>query len=304
MDLLLILIVSLLQLCLGMDEAISEPMTPSMRNQQLVDIMKSKGIQSRVIGGDVTTIEKLGGYLVALRYRKEFICGGTLIDERFVVSAAHCFLGRPKKSAWTVEGGISSLTGSGVMSELLDFVVPAVFTDDNMHMDVAVVLLATPLIGNNIATAALCNRTLTEGLHLTVSGWGLIDPKATRPTQSLRTVTVPIVAKSQCRQTYKKTSKLNNYSSYSVVKFPTSNIVTISRSMFCAGVLGTKDACTFDSGGPLVYEDINGGAKELCGIVSFGIGCASPKYAGVYTDVNYVKPFIEQSVSNFLKSIV
>lgn len=67
--------------------------------------------------------------------------------------------------------------------------------------------------------------------------------------------------------------------------------------MFCAGVLGLKDACTYDSGGPIVY--IGQGENELCGIVSFGISCASPKFPGVYTDVNYVRPFIEETIKAF-----
>lgn len=67
--------------------------------------------------------------------------------------------------------------------------------------------------------------------------------------------------------------------------------------MLCAGVLGSKDACTYDSGGPIVYIGEN--AVELCGIISFGISCASPKFPGVYTDVNYVRPFIEQTIKSF-----
>lgn len=40
-------------------------------------------------------------------------------------------------------------------------------------------------------------------------------------------------------------------------------LAVITDSMLCASVLGKKDACTFDSGGPLVYQ------KQVCGIVSF-----------------------------------
>lgn len=301
MDPLLIVFISLLQLCLGSkdDKEIvvynesakirnSEKvniMTPSMRNKELVNLMEnSKVVHSRVIGGEVTTIEKLGGYLVALRYRDEFTCGGTLLEERFVVSAAHCFLGRTLKSAWTVSGGISHLSETGVQVDLLDYVVPAVFREKSMHMDVAVILLKTPLKGDNIATATLCNRKLSEGLLLKVSGWGLIDPNATSPYQTIRTVTVPVLNKKRCRKNYKKA-------------------LLLTHSMFCAGVLGTKDACTFDSGGPLIYDPPDEGKKELCGIVSFGISCASPKFAGVYTDVNYVKPFIERTIMKFKESI-
>lgn len=50
----------------------------------------------------------------------------------------------------------------------------------------------------------------------------------------------------------------------------------ITENMFCASRRGV-DSCEGDSGGPAV---ING---KLCGIVSFGIGCASEQYPGVYT---------------------
>lgn len=71
-------------------------------------------------------------------------------------------------------------------------------------------------------------------------------------------------------------------------------VAHITETMICAAVLGSKDVCTFDSGGPLAYK------KEVCGIVSFGIGCANRRYPGVYTDVKFVKPYIEQTIKKLL----
>ncbi|XP_034104495.1 seminase [Drosophila albomicans] len=245
----------------------------------LADVIGPPKVHLRVIGGEATTIEKLGGYLISLRYMGDFICGGTLIEARIVVSAAHCFKGRSIIAEWVAVGGVTSLDEEGTRSKVQDIVSPAVFTERNMHMDVAVLLLETPLEAPNIHTIPLCNSSLDAGRLLSVSGWGLTDPKAASPHQSIRTVLVPIVKKSECKKTYKKS-------------------MVITESMFCAGALGAKDACTFDSGGPFVYKRKDG-VTELCGIVSFGISCASPKYAGVYTDVNYVKPFIEKTVAAF-----
>jgi len=61
---------------------------------------------------------------------------------------------------------------------------------------------------------------------------------------------------------------------------------------FCAGIpdkngngLTTKgsDSCQGDSGGPFVCND--NGSPVLYGVVSWGIGCGSKGYAGVYANV-------------------
>ena len=62
------------------------------------------------------------------------------------------------------------------------------------------------------------------------------------------------------------------------------------ESMICAGV-GGKDSCQGDSGGPLTCSG------ELCGIVSWGYGCAEPGYPGVYTRVTSYIDFINGIVN-------
>jgi len=66
----------------------------------------------------------------------------------------------------------------------------------------------------------------------------------------------------------------------------------LSDSMLCAAVRGVRDSCSGDSGGPLVYRG------QVCGIVSWGFGCARPAFPGVYTNVasGRVYAFIEQTL--------
>jgi len=66
-------------------------------------------------------------------------------------------------------------------------------------------------------------------------------------------------------------------------------MIDITKDMICASGPG-RDACTFDSGGPLVSDG------KLVGIVSFGRGCASPDYPGVYVNVAKYKPWILSAI--------
>merc|ERR1712055_1264948 len=97
-----------------------------------------------------------------------------------------------------------------------------------------------------------------------VSGWGTLTEGGQTPT-ILQKVTVPLVSDDACRDAYGASSILD--------------------SMMCAGEAG-QDSCQGDSGGPL-----NCGGK-LCGVVSWGYGCARPDYPGVYTEVAYFVDWI------------
>ncbi|CAG0880771.1 unnamed protein product [Darwinula stevensoni] len=72
------------------------------------------------------------------------------------------------------------------------------------------------------------------------------------------------------------------------------NVYSLTGNMFCAAAPG-KDTCQGDSGGPVMVNTT--GYYVDIGITSFGIGCAEPRYPGVYTRVasEYTRPFIMSS---------
>ncbi|KAK7794875.1 hypothetical protein R5R35_010567 [Gryllus longicercus] len=102
------------------------------------------------------------------------------------------------------------------------------------------------------------------GTVANVTGWGYISEDGPLSIP-LRVVSVPIWSEDNCKSAYD----------------------SITPRMLCAGYAdGGKDACTFDSGGPLVADG------EQVGVVSWGDRCGRPCKPGVYTNVVYFRSWI------------
>ena len=229
----------------------------------------STEIQSRIVGGKATTINRVP-YLVHLLDNGRFFCGGTIVNQQYIVTAAHCVKGVAARRL-TVVAGTGKLSERGVRSQVVKVMVPKGFNMDSMTMDVAVLKLKTPLKGRFIQPIGLCSKGWKPGTSFKVSGWGLTGENASSTPNQVRTVNVRSMAKPKCTGRFRGNARL-------------------TKTMFCAAIAGRKDACLGDSGGPAV---ING---ELCGIVSWGIGCARRAFPGVYTNVNRVKSFIQKAM--------
>ncbi|XP_034103775.1 trypsin alpha-3 [Drosophila albomicans] len=225
---------------------------------------------ARIVGGTLVDIGSVP-YLINLRVGGAFICGGSLVTPTHVVTAAHCVKG-VSASRLEVVGGATLLTdATGVKRGVAKVYTPKAYNIQTLHSDVAVLKLKSPLQGNNIATIGLCNSSWKVGELIKVSGWGQITESNKRVSQHVRSVEVALISRKNCISQYRLRG-------------------TISTSMFCASMPG-KDACDGDSGGPAVYQG------QLCGIVSWGIGCARRNSPGVYTSVKTVRSFIDKALN-------
>uniref|UniRef100_A0A3P9HIF7 Peptidase S1 domain-containing protein n=1 Tax=Oryzias latipes TaxID=8090 RepID=A0A3P9HIF7_ORYLA len=235
-------------------------------------------LNTRIVGGQDAPAG-FWPWQVSLQISSHF-CGGSLINNQWVLTAAHCF---PSGSASGVNVvlGLQSLQGSNpnsVSRTITTLIVhPNYNSNDN---DIALLQLSSPVTFNNYITPvclASTGSTFYSGVNTWVTGWGNIRSGVYLPApQILQEVQVPIVGNRQCKCSYGASS--------------------ITDNMVCAGLLeGGKDSCQGDSGGPLVIKQNN--LWIQAGVVSFGNGCALPNFPGVYTRVSQYQTWINTQIT-------
>uniref|UniRef100_A0A3P8VKY9 Coagulation factor X-like n=1 Tax=Cynoglossus semilaevis TaxID=244447 RepID=A0A3P8VKY9_CYNSE len=232
----------------------------------------------RIVGGD---LERPGGspwQVLVHRSDGYGFCGGTLVSDRWVVSAAHCF----EDLADYVTIGVDDKR----LTLHLQIKIQKVFIHPHFHSftfdsDIALILLAEPVSKGPTAIPAclpdnhLSKYLLREDTWGVASGWGRTRYLG-RSSRFLRKVSLPVV-------------------SYRACAASTEQVIT--DNMFCAGFLDQpKDACSGDSGGPFVvnYRD----TWFLTGVISWGEGCAAHGKFGVYTRLGNFLTWVRETMRN------
>ncbi|XP_044249153.1 trypsin-1 [Drosophila takahashii] len=229
----------------------------------------------KIVGGEETRVHQYPWMAVILIYDR-FYCSGSLINDLYVLTAAHCVEGVPPEliTLRFLEHNRSNSNEDIVIQRYVSRVkVHELYNPRSFDNDIAILRLNQPVDMEHRRLRPICLPVQSDSFDhelAIVTGWGS-QREGGPGSDTLREVKVVVLPQSDCR----------NGTSYKPGQ--------ITDNMLCAGSIleGGKDACSGDSGGPLQTTfDEQPGQYQLAGIVSWGVGCARPQSPGVYTRVN------------------
>ena len=207
-------------------------------------------------------------------------CGGSILDERTILTAAHCLYPRfePKlKSSQLKIGYGSTSVGNMTWLNVEKIRDHPQYDEFTMEGDIAILVLDGRINLSSLASPVTLpnpNSLPKDGQKLLVSGFGVTETGS--GSNTLQYTNVNFISNNDCN-------------------FVTYYDDEVFGDQFCAGydknTSTPTDSCQGDSGGPLVLD----GTNELVGIVSWGEGCAKPDKPGVYTQVSEYIDWIQDN---------
>jgi secreted trypsin-like serine protease len=230
----------------------------------------------KIVGG---TVAKAGDWTwqISMKYFGSHSCGGSLIDNQWVLTAAHCVDGRTNPTYYTVDlglyqrGKIESWTVSSSVSKVI---MHPSYNSRLLTNDIALLKLSSPVTYTNRIQPACVptSTTVHTGKTSWATGWGTTSFGGSLATYLMQ-VSMPVLSDTRCKAKYSG--------------------VDLSTAL-CAGDTGANaDTCQGDSGGPLVVRDSDN-KWYVVGITSYGYGCGD---GGVYTKTAAFYSWIQNTIS-------
>ncbi|XP_021963664.1 trypsin-1 [Folsomia candida] len=233
---------------------------------------------TRIVGGREAKMHEFP-WIVALMNKRRQFCGGSIINNEWVLTAAHCIQHMSASDVANLQlvfgdHDISNPNDAPIQTRKAYMVLyNKHFTMDKLQNDIGLIKLSSPVeYGKTIQPVCLHSgeRSSIDKKTGDIAGWGQLCEGCQQPSK-LRTAQVNIWKHEDCKKKY-------------------ASIIEITEGMVCSGGKG-QDSCRGDSGGSLTINSKT--TAEQVGLVSFGVECGQTP--GVYTRVSHYKDWISRN---------
>uniref|UniRef100_A0A240PL37 trypsin n=1 Tax=Anopheles epiroticus TaxID=199890 RepID=A0A240PL37_9DIPT len=225
----------------------------------------------RIVGGFEIDISETP-YQVSLQFFSSHRCGGSVLNNKWILTAAHCTKD-VARDFLSVRVGSSKHASGGIVVRVKRVIEHPEYDESTIDYDFSLMELESELTFNEVVQPIALpeqDEPVEDGTMTIISGWGNTQ-SVVESNAVLRAANVPTVNQDECITAYTMSPG-------------------ITERMLCAGYKrGGKDACQGDSGGPLVVDG------KLIGVVSWGAGCAQPGFPGVYARVAVVRDWVREN---------
>ncbi|XP_033229489.1 mite allergen Der p 3-like [Belonocnema kinseyi] len=242
-------------------------------NELLARVLQWNALSPRIVNGEDAKAGEIP-YQVSLQTYGYHFCGGSVLNENYVITAAHCVVGQEPYYIKVVAATLK-LSEPKVKREIERIIVHKGYDSKNSWKnDIALLKVKIPFkISDELKTVLLpkSNLIISENQKAVVSGWGSLKFGGYAPDH-LQRADLVISGQEFCREAYKEEN------------------LSIHDSQICAFDPDVKKgACHGDSGGPLTVEG------KLVGLVSWSKGCAEIDHPTVYTRVSKFLDWIDEN---------
>ncbi|KYN36366.1 Lectizyme [Trachymyrmex septentrionalis] len=244
-------------------------------------------ISPQVVGGE----EAPPGYypfIVSLQMFGSHFCAGSIVNEKWVVTAAHCADAVSSLKFFYVKAGKHDIAENESTEQIVQ--VAQIYIHENYEhgvgpYDIALLKLASPLkLTKEIQAIKLPPPESEATGEAWLCGWG-----------STSTGRYPIMPN---KLQHVKMEYLDHITCHEAIERLIGSS-PVHETNICTGPLYDQiSACSGDSGGPLISR--NGQKPVLIGIVSWGIiPCGSEGAPSVYTKVSSFIEWIDEKINNY-----
>uniref|UniRef100_A0A1L8DQA5 CLIP domain-containing serine protease n=1 Tax=Nyssomyia neivai TaxID=330878 RepID=A0A1L8DQA5_9DIPT len=256
----------------------------------------------RLLGGQLAQLDEYP-WMVRLQYKTEdndfkYFCGGSLINDRYVMTAAHCV----RNPGSFVLNGVRvgeydtskdhDCIGGECLPKVQDILVEETILHPEYNSrkhknDIALLRLKEPVQLNEFIQP-IClpfseqfKTNTFDGKRLYTSGWGTAGGGTGTPINIKQNTQFVGVNNEKCNEIY------------------SSHNIDVGQDQLCASPKnGIDDSCKSDSGAPLMTQDpkSNKGNWYAVGVLSFGSRCGQTDWPDVFVRVSEYLDWISQTV--------